>query len=89
MIRNASKIWGYPDIQDINSFDPVLGLIIGALAEEIYNISGEINKADARVVDKLLEVLFSRNLFTHFPAHGVAQAKPIQGQVKLNDFYQF
>ena len=89
MIRNASKIWGYPDVQDINSFDPVLGLIIGALAEEIYNISGEINKADARVVDKLLEVLFSRNLFTHFPAHGVAKAKPIQAKVTLNDFYQF
>ena len=89
MIRNASKIWGFPDVQDINSFDPVLGLIIGALAEEIYNISGEINKSDARVVDKLLELLFSRNLFTHFPAHAVACAKPIQGSVIVNDFYQF
>jgi hypothetical protein len=89
MIRNASKIWGFPDVQDINSFDPVLGLIMGALAEEIYNISNEINKADARVVDKLLEVLFSRNLFTHFPAHAVAQAKPLQGRVKLTDFYRF
>ncbi|WP_372933696.1 hypothetical protein, partial [Mariniphaga sediminis] len=64
MIRNASKIWGYPDVQDINSFDPVLGLILGALAEELYNTSREIERADARVVDKLLEVLFRQNMFT-------------------------
>jgi hypothetical protein len=35
MIRNASRMWGYRDVQDRNSFDPVLGLIIGALAEEL------------------------------------------------------
>jgi hypothetical protein len=35
MIRNASGIWGYSDSQDINSFDPIVGMLIGALAEEI------------------------------------------------------
>lgn len=89
MIRNASKIWGYPDVQDINSFDPVLGLILGALAEELHTISGEINKADSRVVEKLLDVLFSQNMFTHFPAHAVACAKPVQPRVTIGDYYQF
>jgi hypothetical protein len=89
MIRNASKIWGYPDVQDINSFDPVLGLILGALAEELYNTSREIERADARVVDKLLEVLFRQNMFTHFPAHAIAYAKPLQARVTINDYYQF
>ncbi|MDD4109755.1 MAG: hypothetical protein PHH93_13655, partial [Prolixibacteraceae bacterium] len=78
LIKSASRIWGYPDVQDINSFDPVLGLIIGALAEEMYNISGEIHKADSRVIGKLLELLFSQNIFTHFPAHAVACAQPLQ-----------
>lgn len=89
MIRNASRIWGYPDVQDINSFDPVLGLIMGALAEEIHAVSREINQADSRVIDKLLEVLFSENVFSHFPAHAVAFAKPVQPRVQMNDFYQF
>ncbi len=89
MIKNASKIWGYPDVQDINLFDPVLGLLFGALAEELYNISNEINDADARVVEKLLDVLFSRNMFTHFPAHAIACAKPFQPQVTINGNYQF
>ncbi|MDD4109374.1 MAG: hypothetical protein PHH93_11715, partial [Prolixibacteraceae bacterium] len=89
LIKSASRIWGYPDVQDINSFDPVLGLIIGALAEEMYNISGEIHNSDSRVIGKLLELLFSQNIFTHFPAHAVASAQPLQPKVKINDLYQF
>lgn len=89
LIRNASKIWGYSDVQDINSFDPVLALIIGALAEELHNISRETEAADARVIDKLLEVIYSRNVFTHFPSHAVAHAKPLQPRVEMNDYYQF
>jgi len=89
MIRNASKIWGYPDVQDISSFDPVLGLIIGSLAEEINNVSKEINNADSRVAEKLLDLLFDRNMFTHFPAHAVASARPLQPGIRINEFYQF
>lgn len=89
MIKNASKMWGYSDVQDINSFDPVLGLMMGAVAEELYNISRETRRADARVIDKLLEVIFSQNLFSHFPAHAVVFARPLQPRVKINEFYQF
>lgn len=89
MIKNASRIWGYPDVQDINSFDPVLGLIIGAVAEELHAISGEIRNADNRVIEKLLDVLFSRNMFLLFPAHAIAFANPVQPRVKINKHYQF
>ena len=65
MIRNASGIWGYPDSQDINSFDPIVGMIIGALADEIYNISGEIKKTDARIVEKLFDLLISQDVLTN------------------------
>ena len=89
MIHNASKIWGYPDVQDINSFDPVLSLLIGAFAGEVHRVSQEINQSDARIIDKLLEVLFSRNMFSHFPAHALAFAKPLQARVRVNEFYRF
>ncbi|MBN1820501.1 MAG: type VI secretion system baseplate subunit TssF [Prolixibacteraceae bacterium] len=89
IMKNASKIWGYKDVQDINSFDPVLSLLIGALAEELHSISREINRTDARIVEKLLELLFSRNIMVHFPAHAVAYAKPLQPRIILKDFYQF
>ena len=89
MIHNASKIWGYPDVQDINSFDPVLSLLIGAFAGEVHRVSQEINQSDARIIDKLLEVLFNRNMFSHFPAHALAFAKPLQARVTVNEFYRF
>jgi len=89
MIRNASAIWGYPDTQDINSFDPVVGMIIGALAEEIYNISEEIKKTDARIVEKLFDLLISQDVFNHFPAHALVRAKTTQPQVNVSESYQF
>ena len=75
MLRNASGLWGYPDSQDINSFDPIIGMIIGALAEEIYNITDEVKKTDARVVEKLYDLLINQNVFAHIPAHALVRAK--------------
>jgi hypothetical protein len=89
MLRNASGLWGYPDSQDINSFDPIVGMIIGALADELYNISDEIKRTDARVVEKLYELLFNQNVFAHFPAHALVRAKPVQPQVIVSESYQF
>ncbi len=89
MIKNASRVWGYPDSQDINSFDPVVGMILGALADELNNISGEIQKTDSRVIQKLLDLLFNQSHLSHFPAYGIVQAAPIQARVKINDRNQF
>ncbi len=89
MIQNASRMWGYPDDQDINSFDPIVGMILGALADELTTVSTEIQKTDARVIQKLLDLLFNQNLFTHFPAHGIVQASPVQPYVLVSDSSQF
>jgi hypothetical protein len=89
MLRNASGIWGYSDTQDINSFDPIVEMIICALAEEIYNVTDEIKRTDARIVEKLYELLFNQNVFTHLPAHAVVTAKPTQPQVIVSESYQF
>ena len=67
----------------------LLGMIIGALAEEIYNISGEIKKTDARIVEKLFDLLINQDVFTHFPAHALVRAKTTQPQVIVSESYQF
>jgi hypothetical protein len=89
MIRNASGIWGYPDTQDINSFDPIVGMLIGALAEEIYNVSEEIKKTDARIVEKLFDLLINQDVFAYFPAHALVRAKTTQPQIDISESYQF
>jgi hypothetical protein len=89
MIRNASTAWGYGETQDINSFDPVVGMIIGALSDEIYNLSGEIKKTDARIIEKMLDLIMSPEVFSNLPAHAVACAKPTQPQVNISETNQF
>ncbi len=89
MIRTASGLWGFPDNQDINTFDPIVGMIFGAMAEELHGIATEIKKTDARIVEKLYELLFSQHIFTQFPAHSIVRAKPLQPQVTVSDNYQF
>lgn len=89
MIRNASSAWGYGETQDINSFDPVVGMILGALSEEIYNLSGEIKKTDARIIEKMLDIIMSPEVFSNFPAHAIASAKAALPQISINEAYQF
>ncbi len=89
MIRNASRMWGYRDAQDINSFDPVLGLIFGAVADELHQISSEINQTEGRIVEKLLELIYSQHIYSHFPAHAIAHAAPTSASVLINENYRF
>lgn len=89
MIKAASSIWGFSDPQDINSFDPIVGMLIGALAEELYNVEEEIKLTDARIVERLFELLLNENLFIHFPAHAMAMAKPTQSVMSVSELYHF
>jgi hypothetical protein len=89
MIRTASGLWGYSDTQDVNSFDPVVAIIFTALAEELYKISVDIKKTDARLVEKLHELIFSQQEFTHSPAHAIVKAQPQQARVEISDKTQF
>jgi hypothetical protein len=89
MIKNASGIWGYPDVQDISSFDPIVGMLIGSLTEEIYNIYEEIKRTDARIVEKLFDLLINQETFNQFPAHAIARAKPTQPQITVSELNQF
>jgi hypothetical protein len=89
MVKTASGLWGYTDTQDVNSFDPVVSIIFAALAEELYKISVDIKKTDARLVEKLHELIFSQQEFTHSPAHAIAKAQPQQARVEISDKTQF
>lgn len=89
MIKTASGLWGYSDSQDINSFDPVVSMIFAALAEELSKLNTDIKKTDARLSEKLFELLFSKHEFTHSAAHAIIRAKPQQARVGISEFNQF
>lgn len=88
MIRNASKLWGFQDTQPESSFDPFVGMILGALAGELANISNEINTTESRVLEKLVELLIPEPITGSFPAHALIRAKPNEHVFTIDEAYQ-
>ncbi len=89
MIKNASKLWGFQDTQAESSFDPLVGMILGALSGELAKLSAEINSTEARLLEKLVELLTPEPLTGPLPAHALMRAKPVDPVFTINSFYQF
>jgi hypothetical protein len=89
MIKNASKLWGFQDTQAESSFDPLVGMILGALSDELTKLSAEINTTEARLLEKLVELLTPEPLTGPLPAHAIIRAKPVDPIFTIDPFYQF
>ena len=89
MIKNASKLWGFQDTQAESSFDPLVAMILGALSDELAKLSAEINTTEARLLEKLVELLTPEPLTGPLPAHAIIRAKPVDPVFTIDPFYQF
>jgi len=89
MIKNASRIWGFQDIQAESSFDPLVGMIVGALSSELAKISNEISTTEARLLEKLVELLSPEPVTGPFPAHGIIRTKPVEHVFTIDPLNQF
>ncbi len=89
MIKNASKLWGFQDTQAESSFDPVVGMILGALSGELAKLSAEINTTEARLLEKLVGLLTPEPLTGPLPAHALIRARPVDPVFHIDPHYQF
>lgn len=89
MLKNASRAWGFHDTETETAFDPLVGMMMGALAFELEQISGEIHNSEARVVEKLVELLTPEPVTGAYPAHGILTAQPHQPTLDINASHQF
>lgn len=89
MLKNASRIWGYSDVEAENSFDPLVGMLMGALAFELEKISDEIHGSESRVVEKLVNLLTPESVVGALPAHGILRAQSHQPSFKIHPAFQF
>jgi hypothetical protein len=89
MIRNASRMWGYQDTQSESSFDPFVGMILGALAGELEKVSGEIAATESRVVERVVELLTPEPVTGPYSAHAIISAMPTQPQYTIGPLHQF
>ena len=38
ILRRASRLWGYNELESENSFDPIVGLLLSAIASELERL---------------------------------------------------
>lgn len=89
MIRNASRLWGYQETQTDSSFDPLVGLLMDTLSGELARISSEIDNTEARLLEKLVELLIPDPLTGPLPAHAILKACPVEPAFTIHPGYQF
>jgi len=76
------RIWhfaaGYYGLGQTGTIDPVSNLFLESLCEEIYRLSGEIERMEERILDKLSSTLTSDTEHTALPSHTILHASPSQ-----------
>ncbi len=88
IIKGAAAYWGYTDT-DIESFDPLVKLLIEAFATEVYKLNQEINSSQVRILERLASLL-TPNVYTGpRSAHGILYAKPVEPVCELHEAHQF
>ncbi|GAB2556391.1 type VI secretion system baseplate subunit TssF [Spirosoma areae] len=81
MLRRAADLWGYAET-DLDSFDPLVSLLIEACAVEFERVSVEIGTTQNRLLDRLAQVLHPEPNVAR-PAFGIAQVRPVDPQSSL------
>ena len=88
IFNNAKKHWGTRDA-DMESFDPVIGLLIEAFAFEISGVAHEIQSSRSRLIQKLAHLLTPHVHTAVQPARSILYARPTETQPSLSDYTQF
>lgn len=89
ILRRASRMWGYSESETENSFDPLVGLLISACASELEKLSFEQENSRARIIDRILEVMFPEEVAGALPAHTVLQVYPSQNNKPISLYNSF
>ena len=89
MLKQASKVWGYPETASENEFDPLVSMLLSACSTELEKISNEIHTSRGRVLERLVQLLSPETLTGPIPSHGVATALPVERTTILSEATQF
>ena len=84
MLKTAARVWGLPGIEDETSFDPLVEMLINACSAEIEKISGEVHISQARLLQKLAQILTPDTEVGAVPAHTILSATPTESQATLD-----
>ena len=79
----------YWNIRKVENLDPLVRLLIEALAMQLHNISDEIADIEIRAMRRLSEVLLPEVVTVARPAHAVVHAETMSGELTTSMFDAF
>jgi len=88
MKKDAAHLWGYQEA-DMDGFDPLVELLMGACAAEVKKIHDEILATQSRVLERVANLLTPDVLTGASPAHGIMHSAPVEPQHQLSKSTQF
>ena len=88
MIAAAAKSWGI-NISDMSKVDPIISLLIDAIAGEIERVSSSIEEARNTMGNKLMELITPESLISPFPARAILYAHPFDASFVVTPDHQF
>lgn len=89
ILRVLSRSWGHQGVESEEAFDPIIQLLINAIAGELERISGEAYTSHLRLADRLSELLVPGIAISAFPAHSIVVATPNDESEIITPQHQF
>ena len=89
ILKRAARVWGYNDSELETSFDPIVAMLLEACASELEKLSVELNNSDARIIERLLEVMSPASNTGALPSRTIIHATPSENNYKLMLEHQF
>ena len=89
MIKRASRMWGYSELESESAFDPVLELLLSACASELEKLRFEQENSRARITDRILEIIFPNQIVGVVPSQTLLQLTPVENNVQLSRYNHF
>lgn len=87
VLKRAARAWGFSDLE-IESFDPVVAMMLNALSYELEKVAHELEDSKTRIVEKVLEIMFPEVASGAKPARAILHALPIENNLKVSLYNQ-
>lgn len=89
LLRRASRLWGYNEVESESSFDPLVGLLLSSIASELEKLGFELESSRSRMVERILELLFPEDVSGVFPSRALIQVMPQENDASFSLYDSF
>nr|WP_315026254.1 type VI secretion system baseplate subunit TssF [uncultured Chryseobacterium sp.] len=89
IIRRAARMWGYNELETETSFDPVISLLLSACASELEKLDFELESSHARIIERVLEIMFPEEVSGAIPARTLLQIHPLENNTEISLYNSF